>query len=207
VEQLLDGATEALGAADVVPEEIGPGPRGRELAALLRRRNGFYAFASALHVFPFGAARQGYDLEAWNAPGLWREEYGDLADGHLFFAEDAFGNQFSLLDDRVVLFDAETAEPKPIADEVSGWVEEIVAQHRFLTGWPLAVEYQEAHGPLRADRRLMPRTPFVLGGDYVVENVRATIAVEAMRVRGVLARQLRDAPDGTTVRLSRLPAG
>ncbi len=34
------------------------------------------------------------------------------------------------------------------------------------TVWPLASEWQKRHGPLQPGRRLMPTTPFFLGGEY-----------------------------------------
>jgi hypothetical protein len=36
------------------------------------------------------------DPETWNLPGTWRDIYQDMANGHLFFAEDVFGDQFCL---------------------------------------------------------------------------------------------------------------
>jgi hypothetical protein len=208
VELLLSRASDALGLEDAPLDDLPElGERGRELLELLRRRNGFYAFASSLHVFPLGPVREGYDLETWNSPDLWRFEYGDLADGHVFFAEDAFGNQFSVHEQRIVLFDAETAAAKELAPNIGSWVEEIVARHRYLTGWPLAKDWQDENAPIPPGKRLMPKKPFVIGGEYEIRNLRATDAVEAMRFRGYLATQLRDLPDGATVRLVRTPGG
>lgn len=43
-----------------------------ELLQLLQMKNGFYALARALHVFPTCASHQGFDLVAWNEASLWR---------------------------------------------------------------------------------------------------------------------------------------
>jgi hypothetical protein len=201
-ELLLEHASEALGPPEVPADAfVELGERGLELAELLAERNGFYAFGSALHVFPYGKASEGFDVETWNGPELWRQEYGDLAEGHFFFAEDAFGNQFSIDEGRVVLFDAETGRAEGIADDIAGWLERIVADHRYLTGWPVAVEWQEQNEPLPPGKRLMPKQAFVLGGEFEVSNLRATDAVEAMQYRGYVAQRLRDVPDGATVQL------
>src|SRR5215831_3621378 len=69
------------------------GPLGQQLDTLLHQCNGFYAFESALHVFPAAAHLENtkeIPLNRWNSFELWRFEYGDLADRMLFFAEDAF---------------------------------------------------------------------------------------------------------------------
>jgi hypothetical protein len=95
--------------------------RLQELLALLSQRNGFYAFESALHVFPLGSRAGVIDLETWNTQTLWRFEFGDLADGLLFFAEDIFGMQFAIRGDRIYSFDPETAEVEFLADSISQW--------------------------------------------------------------------------------------
>ena len=51
----------------------------------------------------------------------------------------------------------------------------------------------------RAGRRLLPKIPFALGGEYVVENLYAGRAVDGMRVRAHLATQLVDLPDGAQI--------
>src|SRR5881394_4570455 len=77
----------------------GCGRNGEACLGWLRQKNGFYAFESALHVFPIGSKEGVMDLETWNLPDTWRNTYGGLADGYLFFGEDTFGNQFCLTQD------------------------------------------------------------------------------------------------------------
>lgn len=45
-----------------------------ELFSILTERNGFYAYESALHVFPFveGGAGANCDLLSWNSTSLWK---------------------------------------------------------------------------------------------------------------------------------------
>jgi hypothetical protein len=62
-----------------------------DLLSVLNRKNGFYAFESALHVFPpLRVWLQGMNIDQWNSGSLWRQGYGDLAKGLLFFAETSF---------------------------------------------------------------------------------------------------------------------
>src|SRR6185312_2296640 len=98
LDRLLEIAGPPLSAEP--PDTVGwPGSLGAELAGLLARVNGFYAFESALHVLPSGGG--GQDLAGWNDGALWRDAYRGLADGLLCFAEDVFGGQFALVDDQV----------------------------------------------------------------------------------------------------------
>jgi hypothetical protein len=176
-------------------------PLELEVLAMLRLRNGFFAFEGALHVLPAGGQPEVMTLEEWNSSHLWRHEYGDLADGMFFFAEDAFGNQFCLRDDRICLFDAETGQAEVIGSNIEDWAGQVLSDYEFLTGFPLFHEWQVAHGRVPAGSRLMPIVPFLLGGEYSLSNLRVAGAVPGMRARGNLARQIRDLPDGAQIEL------
>jgi hypothetical protein len=170
-----------------------------EWLKVLDRRNGFYCFESALHVFPSRSDGGHIGLEAWNSSELWRDAYGDLDPGALFFAEDIFGNQFGLIEGGVCKLDAETGETELFADTPENWARQVVDDFNVSTGFPIVHQWQELHGPLAAGLRLLPKVPFVLGGDYAVENLYAGRAVEGMRARGHLATQLVDLPEGAQI--------
>jgi hypothetical protein len=187
--------------ADGLPLLEAFGALGAELYELLSRRNGFYSFESALHVFPSGQADGVLDLATWNSESTWRSEYGDLGKGCLFFAEDAFGFQFCLARGQVCSFNAETGQVNPVAGSMEEWSAQLLIDFRVVLGHPLAHEWQVVNGALAPGLRLAPRTPFVLGGDFLVENLYAASQVELMRFRGYLANQIKDLPDGAKVTL------
>ena len=89
IEKLLSISSEALAKSPAAaPTLLAAYLMGTELFHLLRKKNGFYAFESALHVFPV-ASPGGMSLEEWNADSLWRNGYGDLAKG-LFFSQKTY---------------------------------------------------------------------------------------------------------------------
>jgi hypothetical protein len=161
--------------------------------------NGFYAFESALHVFPVGGDAMHMGLEHWNSPALWRFEYEDLAEGCWFFAEDVFGVQFCLKDEHIASFNPETGEVEPVADTLEEWAAKILKEYDCLTGYSLAHAWQQKNGALKPGMRLVPKVPFVLGGEFRVENLVVMDAVKGMRARGSLARQIRELPDGARI--------
>lgn len=177
------------------------GLHANDLRGVLELRNGFYAFESALHVFTSSAHEQEIDLAAWNSDGLWREAYADLAANCLFFAEDIFGGQFCVKDGKVQVFDSETGSTEHFADTIDGWARKILDDYEVATGWPIANAWQRQNGALSAGKRLMPKIPFVLGGEYTIENLVQLDAVQAMRFRADLALQIRDLPDGAQIKL------
>lgn len=175
---------------------------GNELLNLLRLKNGFYAFESALHIFPNGYSSGHMSLFDWNQPLLWREAYGELLPSNiLFFAEDAYGNQFGIMGDEVILFFSEFAEIEVLAKTLNEWIELLLTDWRGFTGYELAHKWQIQHKPLAHGERLVPKKPFVLGGKYEVHNLYAGNAIDTMRFRGSLARQLGNLPDGTPINM------
>ena len=142
------------------------------------------------------------DLRTWNAGATWRDAYGDQLDGCLFFAEDAFGCPFCLEGESVQRCDPETGLRTPMASSLEDWASQLLVDWRNLTAQPLAHDWQVEHGALKAGHRLAPKLPFVLGGEFTVENLYEAEQVGLMRFRGSLARQIRDVPDGAKVTLT-----
>jgi hypothetical protein len=212
IEKLLSISSAPISRVKI-PEEYlamlcGRGGLVQELSILLRERNGFYAFESALHVFPIVESSSETDrpgLEAWNENGLWKAWYQGHVGGLFFFAEDIFGGQFAIKDEEIVSFEPESGEIKGMAKSVEGWAEAILSNYRELTGSPIAHDWQAVHGTLTFGCRLLPKIPFILGGSYSENNLFAVDAVKGMRYRGELWEQLRDLPDGAQVRLRALP--
>ncbi|MEO8552821.1 MAG: SMI1/KNR4 family protein [Kofleriaceae bacterium] len=137
----------------------------------------------------------------WNAPELWRGEYGGMADDVTCFAEDIFGGQFCLRAGKVHTFDPETGGIETMAKNIVEWVSAVLAEWRAITGAPIAHDWQVGHGVLAVGRRLVPKTPFVLGGELAISNLVAMDDVKGMRFRATLAVQIRDLPDGTPITL------
>lgn len=173
----------------------------KELMDLLQRRNGCYAFESALHIFGVGAENKELDILFWNEETTWRHYYDDLVAGYFFFAEDAFGGQFAIKDNGVYFVDPETGEAKLMGSSLEEWAQNLILDFEYWSGFPLCHDWQVGNRALEPGERLMPKCPFVLGGKYETENLWASNAVTGMQYRGYIASQLRDLPDGTQVNL------
>lgn len=193
IDELLRAGSDALCEAGPATDRVPAAVHG-----LLASRNGFFAFASALHVRPSGDVPG--NVVEWNREDGWRKAYGELVEGLFFFAEDAFGNQFALDGDgRVVAFDAETAALDPLAESVTDWVRVLLDDWRDLTGYAVAHDWQDANRPLERGERLVPRKPFVIGGEYTLENLTAAVDHQAMAYRGQIAAQIAHLPEGTEI--------
>lgn len=174
----------------------------RQLLRLLERRNGFYAFESALQVYAAGGGVP--ELNAWNSTGAWRRSYGARTRDAVFFGQDAFGGQFGIVADMICLFDPETGEFSAIAKSFDEWAQRILDDYQYLTGQPLAHEWQALHGPLEQGHRLLARKPFVAGGAFDVANLQSEDISTALERLGTFAQQVSTLPDGTPIVMHRL---
>jgi len=196
--QLLSVASRPLGKGG--PSDTPEGRLHGELAELLAQWNGFYAFESALHVFGSGSGVEGGSIGQWNSPERWKTAYEGLADDFVFFAEDTFGSQFGIHGEQIWTFDPETAQARVIASSVEDWADQLLSNYEVLTGYPVIHAWQRAHGALPPGHRLVPKRPFVLGGEFDAANVYSLDAVEGMLVRAELALQIKNMPDGSRIK-------
>jgi len=205
LEKLLSNSTESLNsvAPSLSLELTGQaGALADELLEMLSTRNGFYALESALHIFPSHSTESDIGLDEWNSESLWRSEYKEMLGNCLFFAEDLFGSQFCIKDNKVFTFDPETGEFEYLAENIEGWAQAIIEDYNALTGYPLAHEWQQNNGVLPSNKRLLPRVPFVAGGEFTLENLYLGSSVEGMQFRASIANQIKDLPDGAQIQLN-----
>lgn len=170
-----------------------------QFTIFLSEKNGFYAFESALRVFPYGISKFSFSIEEWNSEILWRKAYAGLADGCLFFAEDIFGSQFCIKNNVIQSFDPETGELEKVADSFECWAKKLLVDYNVWTGYSLAREWQKVNGALPNNQRLIPKIPFVCGGQFEFDNLSAVDAVSGMKSRANLARQILDMPDDAQI--------
>ncbi|HXE56018.1 MAG TPA: hypothetical protein VN541_23535 [Tepidisphaeraceae bacterium] len=199
LKSLLSAADSALGGDAQADSLQAWGAIGRELMTLLMRRNGFYAFESALLVRPVQNGQVPLGIQEWNNPALWKRSYAERLDDVLFFAEDVFGGQFCVRGNRIGTFEPETGLISELAGSIDEWAEQILARPNYLTGYPLSHTWQMTNGPLPHGTRLVPKTPFVLGGKYELANLHAMRDAESMSFRASIANHIRDVPDGGKV--------
>jgi hypothetical protein len=200
--RLLDRARGPLGPSAMVDFGVASGPFA-ELADVLRRLNGFFAFNAGVEVYPVGGTAGVPELVAWNEPATWKQTYDGLADAFFCFGQDVLGTQFAIVDgSTVVAVDPETAEPTAIGDSLEAWAAWLLDDPDVNATDGLAYAWQEANGPLALNERLIPVQLFVLGGAFALDNLFVRDAVTAMRIRGPIAQQIAGLPDGASVHLT-----
>src|SRR5690242_6556354 len=74
------------------------GENGASINDVIRQKNGFFCFESALRFFPSATVESSWGIAEWNLPDLWKADYRGLADNIFCFAEELFGRQFAIFD-------------------------------------------------------------------------------------------------------------
>jgi hypothetical protein len=174
-----------------------------EYFSFLALANGLYAFESALHVFPATQNDEidSLDVNLWNSDDLWRVDYGSLAENIFFFAEDIFGCQFCVKDNRIHSFDPETADTEELCDSFEDWARLVLEDYDFLVGFPVAHDWQEQYGGIPYGKRLLPKVPFVGGGEFKIDNLYLLDAVKGMKARANFAKQISSLSDGEKIQI------
>jgi len=171
------------------------------LSALLHRKNGFFAFESALLVRPSHTVGNVKGAIEWNSKASWKGEYLIDIQDHFFFAENILGEPFSISKNGVFFLDPETAEFSEFAEDIEEWALKVLAEPELHAGYGLAHAWQSKHGALFEGERLGPKVPFVLGGEFEIENLARRSDIELMEFRVQLANQIHSLPDGAEIQI------
>jgi hypothetical protein len=172
---------------------------GVSIREVLARKNGFFCFEVALKFFPSTTVESSWGISEWNSPNLWKVHYRGIADNIFCFAEEIFGRQFVVHDEKIAVFESETGDLEIIASSLEEWASKMLLDYNQMTGHALAHEWQSLHGALHPRHRLIAKRPFVLGGEYSIENLASMDSAQMMKSLGNLAFQLHDLPDGTKI--------
>jgi hypothetical protein len=148
-----------------------PGDIGASIREVLDRKNGFFCFEAALRFFPSTTVELSWVFQSGIRPTFGKVIIGGVADNIFCFAEEIFGRQFVVHDEKIAVFEPETGDLEIIASSLEEWASKMLLDYNQMTGHPLAHEWQSLHGPLHPRHRLMAKRPFVLGGEYSIENL------------------------------------
>jgi hypothetical protein len=169
------------------------------LVTVLSAKNGCVAFEGALLLFPTEPIGDSPGLFEWNEAHGWRRCYSTIPAHCVFFAQDIFACQFGIMPDGVIRLNAETGEISAHSGDLNAWAAKVLEDYEFETGWSVGKEWQNRNGPLPLGWCLLGRRPFVLGGEYKVDNMVAVRSWDAMAKLSSLYQQIRDVPDGQQI--------
>jgi hypothetical protein len=165
----------------------------------MSKLNGGFFYERSLHMYSFSKGPAFHNMEYINS--IFQHEYGKLAQGHVFFAQDTLGNQFSFTDKGIAMFNCETAEIELLARSFDEWKKVLYNDLDYLTGRQLLRKWITTNS-FDFDQRLCAKKPFVLGGEYNVLNLYAQYFPTYIASNANVAKQIHDLPDGAQVSIT-----
>lgn len=113
--------------------------------------------------------------------------------------EDLFGNHFVFYSEGIGLVEVETGSITFIARNFNDFLDTLLGDYDFFTGESLARSWLESGNKLAFYERLIPKIPFVAGGQYELANLHNMDYYQALRFYSDFARQIFDLPEGTKI--------
>jgi hypothetical protein len=171
------------------------------LAGLLRQLNGFVQFGGGLHVR--GACRRPdwHSLRtAWDGDDALHRLYPDVRRTDVPFAEDCLGDQFLLRDGVDRKLAGETGELESLDVDLTGFLEQAQADPVEYLGLGPLTQFQQEGGTLEPGQLLSAFPPYCAEQSADGVSLRAIPALERRRFLADLAAQIRDLPEGATIR-------
>lgn len=179
-----------------------------EYRRLLEIVNGYVAYHGGLHVRGACRSPAWHSLRsAWDGVDAIHRLFPSVAAEDLPFAQDALGDQFLWRDGGVWKLDAEIGELKPLKMTLPEFDAAVRADpDEFLGLGPLR-EFQAQGGNLEPGQLLSVIPPFVFKESAARVTYRAVPVLDRLKFLSHLAGELRDVPDGATVRLQTSECG
>lgn len=163
--------------------------------------NGGFFYGQSLHIYGYSDLHDFHSIEVLNS--MLRNEYGNIIDDLVAFAQDLFGNQFCFDTSArgVVFFDSETGERDPIASGYAEWLNKLDDHLEYFTGVNVLNDWL-SNNKFEFGYRLCPKIPFIMGGEYKVNNLYGSKFPDFIKSYANIARQVYNLPDGTPVKLN-----
>jgi len=162
--------------------------------------NGGFFFNYSLQLYSFNKKFDFLNIDLVNRE--LNNAFGNLFTGCVSFGQDIFGNQFviDLSSLKVYFFNSESGDREYMCDSFDDWLKVLAVNLDFYTGMPYAERWY-ANNSLKASQRLCPKKPFVIGGEYEVENFFPSEFPNYIRLYGDIANQIYNLKDGEKVKI------
>lgn len=180
------------------PEFSGDSRLAKALRQVLDQANGATAYDGAFILLPSGDASVTVSMEEFNA-GDWKVAYPPRVQQTWFFALDAIGMPFGIMDEEIVKLDPETGELTPIAGKIGEFLGAVEANPDQTIRLDVFEAWAKAGRSLPARSRLAPKTPVMMGGGEGPEDLYEADIMERADFNAHLYAQTKDLPDGYKV--------
>ena len=98
----------------------------------------------------------------------------------------------------IIFFNIEDAGRRDMGKNFKDWVDVLTAEYDYYAGVTYANDWTELN-ELTIEERLCPKKPFIIGGDYKLNNFYASNFPAFLSLNADIAKQIQYLPDGTPI--------
>lgn len=172
-----------------------------DISASLRHQNGFIAAHGGLHVRGACIAPAWHSIRvAWEGEYALHHLYPQVLESDIPLAEDCFGDQYLLRDGLVIRLVGETGEIEAMGCDWQEFLANVEADPVRYLNLDFLDRFRQQFGPLPPGQLIHAYPPFV-AVEGSNPSLRAIPALELRSSHADFARQIRDIPDGTKIRV------
>ena len=141
-----------------------------------------------------------HSIYEWNNIDLWKKEMpSEKIKDIIFFADNVLSYQYGIYNDCVVVFNPEDASIEKIATSIEEWYYIMKSDAATYLYSDILNRWEKKKGKILLGEKLTPSLPFILGGDYCIENFVKTNELDAMKYYCQYAKILYNLQDGEQV--------
>jgi len=159
--------------------------------------DGGYFYNHSLHIYGKSNELNYHSIEYINQ--ILNVSFLNIFEGLIAFSEDVFGNPFCFSNEGIVYFNIETGSRELLAKDFNEWLSLLYSDLAYFTGKDLVVDNDVE---LSYGKRLCPKLPFILGGEYLANNLILKDFEENIEFSSSIAKQVYDLPDGTEFKIN-----
>jgi hypothetical protein len=163
----------------------------------IKHTNGGYFFNKSLLIYGFGNVPKYASFVDMNL--LINGMYNSFVPKAQYWGCDFLGNQFAFFENNVCFFNIETGQFEVLSRTFEEWLDVIYNDLNHYSGQSLVVEWEKENKELDFNERLCPKKPFVMGGEYVIENLFSLNIESVINYNYEIADQISNISDGTRV--------
>lgn len=168
-----------------------------EYIEFIELTNGGLFYDFSLHLYSFCNTLNEFDI--FHVNNFIHKEYNFITDGLFSFGQDIFGNQFCFSKNGIIFFNIETGDKDIIASNFTDWCIILADDLDFYTGRKFS-SFLKSPNYVKIER-ICPKVPFIIGGEYEINNFYLLQYPKYISVNANIARQIYNLPDGTEINL------
>ncbi|QLB12915.1 hypothetical protein EV697_102415 [Bisgaardia hudsonensis] len=192
IDLLINNSSDSISKNQIlIPNKYGY--IAKELNSILSIKNGFELFEGCMRFLP-------WDLNTSRNILSWNNYISSLFHTDLFFFSDnVLGEGFCFKGYEIGRFDFETCEFEFIASNMENFIKSLFSDFNYFSAYSIGITWQRYYRKIGFDEVLMPKIPFVLGGDYDVNNLYLSTINKGLRIKNELYNKVKNINDGERV--------